>query len=115
MGLNATPWEGWEIVGEIGKGAFGKVYEIRRNSYGFQERAAMKLLTIPQDEGQIESLRAEGLDEESITQTFHGYVGDIVREYRLMLGLKNCSNAVHVDDFTLFATSRELAGMFISK
>lgn len=99
MSLNATPWEGWEIVRVIGKGAFGKVYEIHRNSYGFQERAAMKVLTIPQDEEQIESLRAEGLDEESITQTFHGYVGDIVREYRLMLGLKNCPNAVHVDDF----------------
>lgn len=95
----SVPWDEWKVVRAVGKGSFGKVYEIQRSAYGFQESAAMKVLTVPQGEEEIECLRAEGLDEASITQTFHGYIGDIVREYRLMISLKNCPNIVHCDDY----------------
>ena len=39
----------WETVGEIGSGAFGKVYEIRKNDES-GARCALKVISIPQSD-----------------------------------------------------------------
>ena len=92
-------WPGWKTEGSIGRGGFGQVYKIRRNDeFGISEEAALKVIVVPQDSNELEYLISEGFDEESITKQFHGYVGDIVREYKLMIGLRNCPNIVHCDD-----------------
>ena len=92
-------WPGWETVRLIGRGSFGAVYEIQRDLYGRKERAALKMIRIPQNPGDIEELYNDGLDEESITARFRGYLEDIVREYGLMSEMKGCSNVVYCDDF----------------
>ena len=92
-------WPGWVTESTIGKGGFGQVYRITRNEFGIEEEAALKIITIPHDDSQVEELRSEGFDDASITQEFYGQVGTIVKEYKLMLGLRNCPNIVHCDDF----------------
>ena len=96
---NNLHWPGWETGPCIGRGGFGNVYEIHREGHGIYEKAALKVITIPRSEEEIDFLRGEGMDDESITTQFDGYVNDIIREYKLMIGLKNCPNIVHVDDY----------------
>lgn len=100
MAMVKIPWEGWELAGEvpIGKGGFGEVYEIRRNMYGLEEHAAMKVLRIPKDERDLDALRFEGMDDDSIARTYHGYVSDVIKEYETMQKLGNSPHVVHVYD-----------------
>ena len=32
MSIDICPWPGWNIVREIGRGSFGRVYEIHRKN-----------------------------------------------------------------------------------
>lgn len=92
-------WPGWEIEKCIGKGGFGAVYEIKREVFGDEERCALKIITIPKDPGEIEYMRCEGMDDDSITNTYYLQVGDIVKEYKLMSLMRDNPNIVHCDDF----------------
>ncbi len=92
-------WPGWEIVRKIGSGSFGTVYEIQRDVYGDVEKAALKVISIPHNEDEVDYLRCTGLDDASITQTFHQQVGDIAREYKLMAQMRDNPNIVHCEDF----------------
>ena len=48
MEENKVIWPGWEVVRKIGSGSFGAVYEIRRDMFGDVEKAALKVIHIPQ-------------------------------------------------------------------
>lgn len=96
-----TPWEGWHVINKIGKGGFGSVYEIERSQYGIQERAAMKVITIPQSADEIDDLLIEGYDNNSITQRFDAFAEDIVREYGMMAQMKGNANIVYCDDYRI--------------
>lgn len=95
------PWEGWYVIDKIGKGGFGAVYEIERSQYGIQERAAMKVITIPQSADEIDDLLIEGYDNNSITQRFDAFAEDIVREYGMMAQMKGNANIVYCDDYRI--------------
>lgn len=96
---NGVNWPGWDVISCIGKGGFGAVYEIRREVFGDEERCALKVITIPKDNSEIEYMRCEGMDDDSITNTLHSQVGDIVNEYKLMARMRQNPNIVHCDDF----------------
>ena len=95
--IKAT-WPGWEVARVIGQGSFGAVYEIQREMFGKIESAALKVITIPQHNEDIEELRSEGYDDASLTTHFRGYLEDISREYSLMLDIKGHTNVVYCDD-----------------
>ena len=92
-------WPGWETVRLIGRGGFGAVYEIQRTMFNDTEQAALKVITVPQNESDIEEMYSEGYDEETITSTFQTYLENIVAEYSLMRKLNGNSNIVNCDDF----------------
>lgn len=97
--FEANPvWPGWQTVRQIGRGSYGAVYEIERDVFGHRERAALKVITIPQSDSEIEELRSDGLDEESITRRFRDYLHNIVNEYSMMADMKGCANIVYCDD-----------------
>ena len=91
-------YPGWKTVGRLGKGGFGAVYEIEREHFGKCEKAALKHISIPTDDGDIESLRSDGYDDASITGHFEDHLGKIVREYFLMAEMKGHTNVVDCDD-----------------
>ena len=96
---NTMPtWPGWETVRLIGRGSFGAVYEIERDMLGEKEKAALKVITIPENSNEIEELRDEGYDEASITDTFKEHLKSIVSEYALMRKLNGNTNVVNCDD-----------------
>lgn len=96
--VEKVEWPGWEIVGVIGKGAYGAVYEIQRDVFGTTEKAALKVISIPKDESEIEELVAEGYDNNSITMRYQSYLEDIIKEYSIMSKMKGNSNIVDCDD-----------------
>ncbi len=92
-------WPGWEVVRTIGNGSFGAVYEIERNTFGNIEKAALKVISIPQSKSDIEELYNDGYDDESITARYNSYLQDILKEYALMVSMKGHTNVVYCDDF----------------
>lgn len=97
QGRNIT-WPGWETVEIIGRGSFGAVYKIQRKVGGHTATAALKVISIPRRKDEIADLRAEGYDDESITQYFSDSKERIEIEYALMADLKGHANVVYCDD-----------------
>lgn len=91
-------WPGWENVGLLGEGSFGKVYKIKREEYGQVYEAALKVITIPASQSDVKAAYEEGMDEESVTKYFHSFVEDIVAEFALMSQLKGNSHIVSYED-----------------
>ncbi len=96
-----SAWPGWETVRLIGSGSFGAVYEIQRDVLGTIEKAALKVISVPQNDSDLDELRAEGYDDESITQRFSGFAEDIIREYNMMVQMKGNANIVYCDDYKI--------------
>ena len=84
----------WEIVREIGHGAYGRVYEIEKTEYGVTARSAMKVIRIPTSEKEVQEAFSEGMDEESVRRYFQGFVDDLVKEIDVMTKLSGHTNIV---------------------
>ena len=95
-------WPGWETVRLIGRGSYGTVYEIRRTVYGAVERAALKLVTVPQNDSDLKALRDSGYDEESIIESYREYLESIVSEYSLMRQMSGSAHIVNCEDIRAF-------------
>lgn len=91
-------WQGWKVVKKLGTGGFGAVYEIERELFGKTERAAIKVISIPKENDEIEELYNEGYDEESVAAHYKSFLEDIVKEYSLMFDMKGHTNIVYCDD-----------------
>lgn len=91
-------WPGWKAVELIGSGSFGNVYKIVKEDFGHTYVSALKVMTIPQNQAEVVSVRNEGLDEKSVTSYFYSMVEDIVKECMLMSKLQGNSNIVSYDD-----------------
>lgn len=99
MQENVFPiYPGWETVRKIGTGSYGTVYEIERDILGKKEKSALKVISVPPSESDIEELYNSGFDEESINRRIKASLEDIVKEYQLMMEVKGHSNIVYCDD-----------------
>jgi len=91
-------YPGWETVRKIGAGSYGAVYEIERDLFGQKEKAALKVLSVPQSESDVEELYSNGYDDASITEHFRSCLEDTIREYQIMSEMKGHTNIVYCDD-----------------
>lgn len=98
MELLNKVWPQWKVVGELGEGSFGKVYEIERKDVGGTYKAALKIITIPKSQGEIDDVMSEGMDVQSVTEYFHGMMEEIVKEFAMMEKLKGNTNIVSYED-----------------
>ena len=102
MDLNISKhMPGWEIVRLIGEGSFGKVYEIVRNNFGIEEHCALKVISIPQSKAELQSIKNDGMDEDSITEYYRGLVEDFVQEIAMLSRLKGHQNIVSYEDYAV--------------
>jgi serine/threonine protein kinase len=92
-------WPGWKTVKLIGKGSFGTVYEIERQDFDHLEKAALKVISIPQNDSDLDDLYDSGYDEASVTATFKSHLKSIVNEYSLMREMNGTANVVNCDDY----------------
>ena len=106
------PWPDWKIVKYLGGGAYGKVYEIERIISGTQEKekAALKIVSRPKDEDEIEEYEVSGYDKESIIESYKSEIQNYVQEYKLMKALQGQTNIVSCDDFTVVWNENGIGG-----
>lgn len=91
-------WPGWETIRLLGRGSFGAVYEIQRSFFSHTERAALKIISIPQNESDIQEMYRDGYSQESVARHYESYLRNIVKEYALMTEIKGHTNIVYCDD-----------------
>lgn len=101
-------WPEWKIVKEIGKGSFGVVYEAVRSDHLVESHAAIKVISIPQNESEINSLRSEGLSRAATRTYLQGIVNDFISEIQFMESLKGVHNIVSVEDYKVIEKKNEI-------
>ncbi|MBQ7295948.1 MAG: protein kinase [Clostridia bacterium] len=103
-------WPDWELIEKIGEGSFGKVYRAKREEVGnITSYSAIKIIRIPQNSSEIDSVKSEvGLDEQSTTAYFKGFVDDCVNEIKMMESLKGTQNIVSVEDYKVVPHENEI-------
>lgn len=95
---NLSLFPGWKTVKKIGTGSFGSVYEIERELFGKTETAALKVISIPKSNSEIEELYSNGFDEAGVKEHFDSVLEGVVREYQIMSEMKGHTNIVYCDD-----------------
>lgn len=88
----------WEITRVLGEGGFGKVFELKKESYGITAVSAMKIIRIPQSESDRKAVLNMGLDEESAAGYFQNMAASLIREIQVMSALKSHPGIVSFED-----------------
>ena len=102
-------WPEWQVEGKpLGKGSFGVVYKAVRRDHGVESYAAIKVISIPADPSEVDSLRSEGLDMNATRTYLQGIVNDFVSEIQLMESLKGVQNIVSVEDYKVVEKTDEI-------
>ena len=104
------PWPGWTIGKYLGAGGYGKVYEIERTLSGVMERAALKVVSRPADDAEIEACYENGYDQASMKASYEEEIQRYVKEYELMKELQGQTNIVSCDDFAVVPRKDGIGG-----
>ena len=93
-------WPEWQIEGKpLGGGSYGIVYKAVRRDLGGESFSAIKVISIPQDESVVDSLRSEGMSIDEAETNLDKAVHDCVNEIKIMQSLKGYSNIVIIEDY----------------
>lgn len=92
-------YKGWHIVGKLGSGSFGTVYEIEREDFGYQYKTALKVISIPNSEQDLSQVKNNiGKSDDSLEVYYESVVSEIVKEFELMYKLRGTTNIVSYED-----------------
>ncbi|MBQ6002990.1 MAG: serine/threonine protein kinase [Synergistaceae bacterium] len=93
-------WGSWYVDDNpLGEGSFGKVYKVHKEEFGRKYYAAVKIISLPQNQEDLNRARSEFNDDEpSVRSYFKGMVDDIVQEIDLMSIFRGNSNVVSLED-----------------
>lgn len=94
-------WPEWKAVKKVGEGSYGKVYRCVRDEYGIRSVCAIKIISIPQNPSELESVKFEGFSEAAAKSYFEELVRDFSNEIKMMLVLKGASNIVAVENYKI--------------
>ena len=94
-------WPGWFAVRLLGRGAFGAVYEIQRNVRGNLEKAAMKVLRVPDSDAEIARIQFQGMTWQNTEEYYEQYVDSIHNEIRIMQSFVGNSHIVSYEDYSI--------------
>lgn len=89
-------WPGWHVDEELGEGSYGTVYKARFDDPDAPAFAAIKVIPVPGNESEIDAFLAEGNNEMTARIYFRDIAAGCLDEARLMEGLKDAANVVHI-------------------
>ena len=101
-------WPEWEIISEIGRGAYGTIYKAVSRESGTEKYSAIKVIAIPRDQSELNLLRSEGFDNDSARTYLYKVVVDFVNEINMMESLKGNRNIVSIEDYNVIEKGSEL-------
>ena len=100
-------WPEWEIESVLGRGSYGTVYKAVRNDY-LKTEAAIKVISIPQNEEELESLRTEGYDLIQTRTYYQEIVDSFVHEIAMLMKMRGLQNIVSIGDYKVVERSEEV-------
>lgn len=101
-------WADWELGEELGEGAFGSVYVIRRRSAYAEDESAVKLIHVPADEFEITLRRHRGETDEQIREHYRKQVDGVVDEIKAMKSLLGAPNVISIQDYGIVELKSEI-------
>lgn len=104
----AGVWPGWTAVRLLGKGSFGAVYEIHRTARGNLEKAAMKVLRVPDSDTEIARMRFQGMNHQSTEAYYENLVDGIYNEIKIMQSFVGYSHIVSYEDYAIRKRDSEI-------
>ena len=100
--INKIQWPGWETVCLLGRDNFGSVYKIKRtNSDGVDELAALRVVSIPQSDYEIEGMIADGLTENDIKDIIAYEVSSLTKKCQIMKKIYGHLNVLGYEDYSI--------------
>ena len=91
-------WQDWQIVGEIGEGAYGRVYRAEKENGGVKAVSAIKVIQVPSERSELLSLRREFRSDEELRRNLKEMVDGYTNEIRTMYRLQGHSHLVSIQD-----------------
>ncbi|MCR4802501.1 MAG: protein kinase [Lachnospiraceae bacterium] len=97
-------WGHWNICedGLLGQGSFGAVYRIQRQEFDTVQYAALKVISIPQNQSEVEQFLSMGMNRQQIQEYYYEMVKEIYGEIDLMAKMKGKSNIISYEDHEIF-------------
>lgn len=106
--IDELMWSDWTVQSILGKGSYGTVYKVKKNSFRSEIYSAVKHLSIPYESSEIATIRSEGMTKKEIKLYYQGIVNNISDEIRLMDSLKGTTNIVSIEDFKITEKKYEI-------
>jgi len=101
-------WPNWEVKERLGKGSYGEVYHaIRQDSFMISE-AAIKMISIPQDQSELETMKLENMNLDESIKSFESVKNDFIREIQIMQSLKSAPNIVMIEDYQVIDKENDI-------
>lgn len=105
---NFTPlWGSWEIDALIGQGNYGKVYRVKRSEYGKVYYSAVKHISLPASDNEVNNLFTEGIvnDRSSLQAYYDNLLHRLMNEVDINVSLKGHTNIVSYEDHMVIPRS----------
>ena len=91
-------WQDWHITGELGEGAYGRVYRAEKENGGVTAVSAIKVIQVPSERSELLSLRREFQSEEELRRNLKEMVDGYTNEIRAMYRLQGHTHIVSIQD-----------------
>ena len=105
----------WLIRQSIGKGSYGEVFLIEKHNFNEVYQAALKAITIPGSDGEVEEMRASGMSDQEIKDSLEEKVAELLREFSIMASLKGNTNIVSYEDHQVIPRTNGLGWDILMK
>ena len=100
-------WPKWEVISKLGEGGYGRVYKVKRETFGEVTYGAVKVIKIPNSQSEYEDLAVAGFDDKSVTTYFRNQVTQLLDEIRTMEKMKSASHIVAIEDYEVVENEDE--------
>ncbi len=102
-------WPDWKVDGRpLGSGSYGTVYKAVKNDHGVESCSAIKIISVPHDDNELDTIKSEGISEEGSKTMLGNVVKDFVNEIRIMESFKGTQNIVSVEDYKVVERENEI-------